>query len=46
MVNVDIDKDLYEDIKGVVRKDKLKFPSIRHFVHEMLLEKMGGVKGK
>ncbi len=40
MVNVDIDKDLYEDIKEVVKKDRLNFPSIRHFVHKMLLDKV------
>ena len=40
MVNVDIDEDLYEDIKQIVRQDKLNFPSIRHFVQKVLLEKV------
>ena len=44
LVNVDIDKDLYEDIREVVKKDKLNFPSIRHFVHKMLLDKVMDVK--
>ena len=44
MVNVDIDKDLYEDIKQVVKKDRLNFPSIRHFVQKMLLDKIIEVK--
>jgi len=39
-VNVDIDKDLYEDIKSIVRQDRVNFPSIRHFVQKMLLEKV------
>jgi len=40
LVNVDIDEDLYKDIKEVVKKDKLNFPSIRHFVHKMLIDKI------
>ena len=40
MVNVDIDTDLYEDIKQIVRKDRVNFASIRHFVQKMLLEKV------
>ena len=40
MVNVDIDKDLYDDIKEVVKKDRLNFPSIRHFVQKILLDKV------
>lgn len=44
MVNVDIDEDLYEDIKEAVKKDRLNFPSIRHFVHKMLMEKIGGAR--
>ena len=44
LVNVDIDKDLYEDIKEVVKKDKLNFPSIRHFVQKMLFDKVTEVK--
>lgn len=44
LVNVDIDKDLYEDIKNVVKKDRLNFPSIRHFVQKILLDKVIEVK--
>ena len=40
MVNVDIDTDLYEDIKSIVHKDRVNFASIRHFVQKMLLEKV------
>ena len=40
MVNVDIDADLYEDIKSIVKQDRLNYPSIRHFVQKMLLEKV------
>jgi len=44
LVNVDIDEDLYKDIKEVVKKDKLNFPSIRYFVHKMLIDKIMEVK--
>lgn len=44
MVNVDIDKDLYEDIKRLVRENKLNYPSIRHFVHKMLLDRIEDVR--
>lgn len=44
LVNVDIDEDLYQDIKEAVKKDRLNFPSIRHFVHKMLMDKLGEVK--
>lgn len=40
LVNVDIDKDLYKDIKNIVKKDRLNFPSIRHFVHKMLIDRV------
>jgi len=40
MVNVDIDADLYEDIKSIVKQNRLDYPSIRHFVQKMLLEKV------
>ena len=36
MVNVDIDADLYEDIKSIVKQNRLDYPSIRHFVQKML----------
>ena len=39
MTNVDIDQDLYEDIKQTVRENKIVYPSIRHFVHKALLDK-------
>ena len=40
MVNVDIDGKLYEDIKSIVRRDRVNFASIRHFMQKMLLEKV------
>lgn len=40
MVNVDIDKSLYENITKIVNENKLDFPSIRHFVNKMLFEKV------
>ncbi len=46
MVNVDIDKKVYEDIKEIVNKDRLNFPSIRHFVHKILLDKIKEIKNK
>lgn len=46
MVNVDVDKDLYNDIREIVKKDKLNFPSIRHFVHKHLLDKIIEIKNK
>ena len=46
MVNVDIDEKLYNEIKEIVEKDRLNYPSIRHFVHKGLLEKVkNGGKG-
>tara|TARA_Y100000310_G_scaffold330357_1_gene401844 strand:- start:7319 stop:7465 length:147 start_codon:yes stop_codon:yes gene_type:complete len=40
MVNVDIDEKLYDDIKQIVNKDRINFPSIRHYVHKVLLDGM------
>jgi len=42
MVNVDIDKDLYENIRLIVKGNKLSYPSIRHFVHKTLIERIEG----
>ena len=44
LVNVDIDLDLYRDIKQAVKENKVVYPSIRHFVHSTLLDKIAEIK--
>ena len=44
MTNVDIDQDLYEDIKQTVRENKIVYPSIRHFVHSSLLDRINELR--
>lgn len=44
MVNVDIDDGLYEDIKRIVKKDKIKHPSIKHFVQVILFDRVTEIK--
>lgn len=44
MVNVDIDIDLYGDIKDIVRKNKLTYPSIKFFVNKVLFDKSLEIK--
>ena len=36
MVNVDIDKDLYEDIKNVIEKRKYDYASVKFFVQKAI----------
>jgi len=40
MVNVDIDKELYDKVKLIVNGNKLEYPSVRFFVQRSLLEKV------
>jgi len=34
MVNVDIDKSLYEDVKKLIKKNKYDYPSVKFFVQK------------
>ena len=36
MVNVDLDKELYYEIKKIVRKNKYTYPSIKFFVQRAI----------
>ena len=36
MVNVDIDKDLYEDVKELIKKKKYDYASVKFFVHKAI----------
>ena len=36
MVNVDIDKDLYEDIKEVIKKKRYDYASVKFFVQKAI----------
>ena len=36
MVNVDIDKDLYEDVKEVIKKKKYDYASVKFFVQKAI----------
>jgi len=38
MVNVDIHEDVYNRVKDHVSKNKLKYPSVRHFINNKILE--------
>lgn len=40
MVNVDIDKSLYESIKKKVKKDRYAYPSIKYFVQRAVYNEM------
>ena len=40
MVNVDIDKDLYEDVKRIVKKNKYDYASLKFFVHKAIYNEL------
>ena len=40
MVNVDIDEDLYEDIKALIKKFKYDYPSIKFFVQKAIYNEL------
>ena len=40
MVNVDIDRDLYNDIKQSIRKYKYHYPSIKFFVQRAIYNEL------
>lgn len=45
MVNVDIDKELYEDIKKLVRQRKYDYPSVKFFVQKVVYNEILRSKG-
>ena len=44
MVNVDIEKELYEDIKRTVQKRKYHYPSIKFFVQKSIYNELLSTK--
>lgn len=38
MVNVDIDKAVYSRVKEHINKNKVKYPSVKHFINNKILE--------
>ena len=40
MVNVDIDKELYEHIKGVIKKKKYDYASVKFFVQKAIYNQL------
>jgi len=40
MVNVDLDKQLYEEVKQLVKKHKLEFPSVKFFVQRAVVKEV------
>ena len=44
MVNVDIDKELYEHIKGVIKKKKYDYASVKFFVQKAILNELNHSK--
>lgn len=40
MVNVDIDGDLYEDIKSLVKQNKYDYPSVKFFVQKVVYNEL------
>ena len=40
MVNVDIDKDLYEDVKKIVKENKYDFPSVKFFIQKAVFNEI------
>jgi predicted methyltransferase len=40
LVNVDIDKDLYEDIKKLIKKNKYNYSSIKFFVQKAIYNEL------
>ncbi|MEK6983473.1 MAG: hypothetical protein AABX33_02785 [Nanoarchaeota archaeon] len=40
MVNVDIDKDLYEDVKKAVKKKKYDYASVKFFVQKAIYNEL------
>lgn len=40
MVNVDIDKELYEEVKQLVEKKKYDYPSVKFFVQKAVYHQM------
>ena len=44
MVNVDIEKELYEDIKKAVQKKKYLYPSIKFFVQKSIYNELLSAK--
>ena len=43
MVTVDIDPSLYDSVKSIVKKDRLSYPSVKHFVQKHLCEAVQAV---
>lgn len=44
MVNVDIDKELYDSIKGIVKTRKYHYPSIKFFVQKAVYNELVNAK--
>ena len=44
MVNVDIDRDLYNDIKKFVNKNKYLYPSVKFFVQKAVFNEIQSSK--
>ena len=44
MVNVDIEKDLYEDIKKLIKENKYSYPSIKFFVQKAIYNELLNTK--
>ena len=40
IVNVDIDSDLYDGIKRIIRKNKYDYPSIKFFVQKAIFNEL------
>lgn len=40
MAMVDIDKELYEQIKKLILKDKIKYPTLKNFVERVLQKEL------
>lgn len=40
MVNVDINRIVYEELKKKVNSDKVKYPSVKFLVHKLIMENM------
>ena len=43
MVNVDIELEIYKDMKQVVKNNKLEYPSVKFFVQKALIEKLSNI---
>ena len=40
MVNVDVDPEIYHQLKEYVEANRLEYPSIRYFVQKVLMERL------